>query len=233
MERVGARQDDGVVVEALLHTTVVAVAELVETNRTLGVEIGRGYVARERSDSRRCCCNVAVPDGSFLYRHSDRLEPHGPFVPQPAGHKCTHRQYDHDNEATAQAAAAALAPAVVLGGVRVVVADLGRVAAVERTAVHALTRRRAAVAAVVGAGGVVELGVAGSVAGRRTLVRVEERVVARRLGTACVGRCVASMACCGLRRRVRTITLAAGAVAAVRRLEVRTGAPRAAVPMVT
>ena len=152
---------------------------------------------------------------------------------QPAGRKSTHRQYDHDNEATAQAAAAALAPAVVLGGVRVVVADLGRVAAVERTAVHALTGRRAAVAAVVGAGGVVELGVAGSVAGRRTLVRVEERVVARRLGTACVGRCVASMACCGLRRRVRTITLAAGAVAAVRRLEVRTGAPRAAVPMVT
>ena len=232
MERVGARQDDGVVVEAL-HTTVVAVAELVETNRTLGVEIGRGYVARERRDSRRCCCNVAITNGSLLYRHSDRLEPHGPFVPQPAGHECPDRQYNHDDEAAAHAAAAALAPAVVLGMLCVVVPGLGRVAAVERTAVHALTRRRAAVAAVVGAGGVVELGVAGSVAGRRTLVRVEERVVARRLGTACVGRCVASMACCGLRRRVRTITLAAGAVAAVRRLEVRTGAPRAAVPMVT
>ena len=111
-------------------------------------------------------------------------------------------------------------------------ANLGRVAAVERTAIHALTRRRAAVAAVVGAGGVVELGVAGSVAGRRTLVRVEERVVARRLGTACVGRCVGSMACCGLRRRKRTITRATGAVAAVRRLEISTGAPRAAVPVV-
>ena len=177
MERVGARQDDGVVVEARLHTTVVAVAELVETNRTLGVEIGRGYVARERSDSRRCCCNVAVPDGPLLYRHSDRLESHGPFMSQPAGRKSTHRQYDHDNEATAQAAAAALAPAV-LGGVRVVVPGPGRVQAVERAAVHALTRRRAAVAAVVGAGGIVEGNVTGPVAGRRALVDVEERVVA-------------------------------------------------------
>ena len=97
---------------------------------------------------------------------------------QPAGRKSTHRQYDHDNEATAQAAAAALAPAVVLGGVRVVVADLGRVAAVERTAVHALTRRSAAVAAVVGAGGIVEGNVAGPIPCRRALVDVEERVVA-------------------------------------------------------
>ena len=177
MERVGARQDDGVVVEAL-HTTVVAVAELVETNRTLGVEIGRGYVARERRDSRRCCCNVAITNGSLLYCHSDRLESHGPFMPQPAGRKSPHRQYDHDNEATAQAAAAALAPAVVLGMLCVVVPGLGRVAAVERTAVHALTRRSAAVAAVVGAGGIVEGNVTGPVAGRRALVDVEERVVA-------------------------------------------------------
>ena len=152
---------------------------------------------------------------------------------QPTTDEGPHRQYDHDDEAAAHAAAAALAPAVVLGMLCVVVPGLGRVATVERTAVHALTRRRAAVAAVVGAGGVVELGVAGSVAGRRTLVRVEERVVARRLGTACVGRCVASMACCGLRRRARTITRAAGAVATIIRLEVRAGAPGAAVPVVT
>ena len=97
---------------------------------------------------------------------------------QPAGRKSTHRQYDHDNEATAQAAAAALAPAVFLGSVRVVVPGLGGIATVERAAVHALTRRRAAVAAVVGAGGVVEGNVAGPVAGRRALVDVEERVVA-------------------------------------------------------
>ena len=187
MECMGARQDDGIVVEALLHTTVVAVAELVETNRTLGVEIGRGYVARERSDSRRCCCNVAVPDGSFLYRHSDRLEPHGPLVPQPAGHERPHRQYDHDDQASAHAAAAALAPTLVLGMLCVVVPGLGRVAAVERAAVHTLTRRRAAVAAVVGANCIVEGNVAGPVAARRALVYVEERVVARRLGTACVG----------------------------------------------
>mmetsp|Transcript_8912 Transcript_8912/g.25685 ORF Transcript_8912/g.25685 Transcript_8912/m.25685 type:complete len:265 (-) Transcript_8912:270-1064(-) len=214
VERVGARQDDRVVVEARLLAAVVAVAELVEANRAhLLTELGPRHVPRERRDHRCRSGNVAVPDGSFLYRHSDRLEPHGPFVPQPTAHCGPHRQYDHDDEAAAHAAAAALAPAVVLGMLCVVVPGLGRVAAVERTAVHALTRRRAAVAAVVGAGGVVELGVAGSVAGRRTLVRVEERVVARRLGTA--------------------ITLAAGAVAAVRRLEVRTGAPRAAVPMVT
>ena len=99
-------------------------------------------------------------------------------MPQPAGRKSTHRQYDHDNEATAQAAAAALAPAVVLGSVRVVVPGLGRVAAVKRTAVHALTRRRAAVAAVVGASCIVEGNVTGPVAGRRALVDVEERVVA-------------------------------------------------------
>ena len=41
------------------------------------------------------------------------------------------------------------------------------------------------------------------------------------------------MACCGLRRRVRTITRAAGAVAAIIRLEVCAGAPGAAVPVVT
>ena len=41
-----------------------------------------------------------------------------------------------------------------------------------------------------------------------------------------------SMACCGLRRRVRTITRAAGAVATIIRLEVRAGAPGAAVPVV-
>ena len=41
-----------------------------------------------------------------------------------------------------------------------------------------------------------------------------------------------SMACCGLRRRVRTITCAAGAVATIIRLEVRAGAPGAAVPVV-
>ena len=175
MERVGARQDDGVVVKASLHTTVVAVAELVETNRTLGVEIGRGYVARERRDSRRCCCNVAITNGSLLYRHSDRLEPHGPFVPQPTTDKGPERQYDHDNEAAAQPAAAALAPAVVLGSVRVVMANLGWVAAVERTAIHALTRRSAAVAAVVGAICIVEGNVTGPVAGRRALVDVEER----------------------------------------------------------
>ena len=35
-----------------------------------------------------------------------------------------------------------------------------------------------------------------------------------------------------LRRGVRTIAVAAAAVAAVRRLEVRAGAPRAAVPIV-
>ena len=97
---------------------------------------------------------------------------------QPTAHERPYCQYDHDNEAAAHAAAAALAPAVFLGGVRVVVADLGRVAAVERTAVHALTRRSAAVAAVVGAGGIVEGNVTGPVAGRRALVDVEERVVA-------------------------------------------------------
>ena len=178
MERVGARQHNRVVVEARLHTTVVAVAELVETNRTLGVEIGRGYVARERRDSRRCCCNVAVPDGPLLYCHSDRLEPHGPFMTEPAGHERSHRQYDNDHEASAHAAAAALAPTLVLGMLCVVMANLGRVAAVERTAVHALTRRRAAVAAVVRASCLVEGNVAGPVAGRRALVDVEERVVA-------------------------------------------------------
>ena len=99
-------------------------------------------------------------------------------MPQPAGHERTHRQYDHDDEAAAHAAAAALAPAVVLGMLCVVVPGLGRVAAVERATVHALTRRRAAVTAVVGAGGVVEGNVAGPVAGRRALVDVEERVVA-------------------------------------------------------
>jgi len=62
--------------------------------------------------------------------------------------------------------------------VRVVVPGLDGVAAVERTAVDTLTRRRAAVAAVVGAVGVVEGNVAGPVAGRRALVDVEERVVA-------------------------------------------------------
>ena len=98
-------------------------------------------------------------------------------MPQPAGHERTHRQYDHDDEAAAHAAAAALAPAVVLV-LCVVVPGLGRVAAVERTAVQALTRRRAAVAAVVGAGGIVEGNVTGPVAGRRALVDVEERVVA-------------------------------------------------------
>ena len=41
------------------------------------------------------------------------------------------------------------------------------------------------------------------------------------------------MACCGLRRRVRTITRAAAAVATILRLEVRAGAPGAAVPLVT
>ena len=41
------------------------------------------------------------------------------------------------------------------------------------------------------------------------------------------------MACCGLRRRARTITRAAGAVATIIRLEVRAGAPGAAVPVVT
>ena len=40
------------------------------------------------------------------------------------------------------------------------------------------------------------------------------------------------MACCGLRRRARTITRAAGAVATIIRLEVRAGAPGAAVPVV-
>ena len=117
MERVGARQDDGVVVEALF-AAVVAVAELVEANRALGVEICRGYVSRERRDSHRCCCNVAITNGSLLYRHSDRLEPHGPFVPQPTTDKCPHRQYDNDHEASAHAAAAALAPAIFLGSVR-------------------------------------------------------------------------------------------------------------------
>ena len=97
---------------------------------------------------------------------------------QPTAHERPYCQYDHDNEATAHAAAAALAPAVLLGSVRIVVPGLGRVAAVERAAVHTLTRRRAAVAAVVGAGGVVEGNVAGPVAGRRALVDVEERVVA-------------------------------------------------------
>ena len=151
---------------------------------------------------------------------------------QPTAHERPYCQYDHDNEATAHAAAAALAPAVFLGSVRVVVPGLGRVAAVERAAVHTLTRRRAAVAAVVGAGGIVEGNVTGPIPGRRALVDVEERVVARRLGAACVSRCVGSMACCGLRRRKRTITRATGAVAAVRRLEISTGAPRAAVPVV-
>ena len=97
---------------------------------------------------------------------------------QPAGHESPHRQYDHDDEAAAHAAAAALAPTLVLGMLCVVVPGLGRVAAVERTAVHTLTRRRAAVAAVVGAGGIVEGNVTGPVAGRRALVDVEERVVA-------------------------------------------------------
>ena len=97
---------------------------------------------------------------------------------QPTRDKSPHRQYDNDHEASAHAAAAALAPAVVLGSVRVVVPGLGRVAAVERTAVHALTRRRAAVAAVVGAICIVEGNVTGPVAGRRALVDVEERVVA-------------------------------------------------------
>ena len=97
---------------------------------------------------------------------------------QPTAHERPNCQYDHDHKAAAHAAAAALAPAVFLGSVRVVVPGLGRVAAIERTAVHALTRRRAAVAAVVGAGGVVEGNVAGPVAGRRALVDVEERVVA-------------------------------------------------------
>ena len=41
------------------------------------------------------------------------------------------------------------------------------------------------------------------------------------------------MAWCGLRRRVRTITCAAAAVATIIRLEVRAGAPGAAVPVVT
>ena len=41
------------------------------------------------------------------------------------------------------------------------------------------------------------------------------------------------MAYCGLRRRVRTITLAAGAVAAIIRLEISAGAPGAAIPAVT
>ena len=91
-------------------------------------------------------------------------------------------------------------------------ANLGRVVAVEGTAVHTLTRRRAAVAAVVGAGGVVQLGVAGPVAGRRALVDVEERVVARGLGAAVAG--------------------AAAAVATIIRLEVRAGAPGATVPVV-
>ena len=91
-------------------------------------------------------------------------------------------------------------------------ANLGRVVAVEGTAVHTLTRRRAAVAAVIGAGGVVQLEVAGPVAGRRALVDVEERLVARCLGAA--------------------ITYAAGAVATIIRLEVRAGAPGAAVPVI-
>ena len=90
---------------------------------------------------------------------------------------------------------------------------LDGVAAVERTAVDTLTRRRAAVAAVVGAGGIVEGNVAGPIPCRRTIVDVEERVVAGRLGAA--------------------ITRAAGAVAAIIRLEVRAGAPGAAVPLVT
>jgi hypothetical protein len=60
----------------------------------------------------------------------------------------------------------------------VVVPGLGRVVAVKGTAVHTLTRRRAAVAAVVRAGGVVQIGVAGAVAGRRTFGHVEERLVA-------------------------------------------------------
>ena len=115
---------------------------------------------------------------------------------------------------------------------RVVVPGLGRVATVEGTAVHAYTGRLAAVAAVVRAGSIVQLGVAGGIPCRRALVDVEERLVARRLGTACVGRCVASMACCGLRRRVRTITRAAGAVTAIIRLEISAGAPGAAVPLV-
>ena len=97
---------------------------------------------------------------------------------QPTAHCGPHRQYDHDDEAAAHAAAAALAPAVLLGMLRVVMANLGRVAAVERAAVHTLTRRRAAVAAVVGASCIVEGNVAGPVAGRRALVDVEERVVA-------------------------------------------------------
>ena len=85
---------------------------------------------------------------------------------------------------------------------------LDGVAAVERTAVHALTRRRAAIAAVISAGLIVKLGVAGGVAGRRALVDVEERVVARSLGAA--------------------VAVAAGAVAAVRRFQIRAGAPGAA-----
>ena len=97
---------------------------------------------------------------------------------QPTRDKSPHRQYDNDHEASAHAAAAALAPAVFLASVRVVVPGLGRVAAVERAAVHTLTRRRAAVAAIVGAGGIVEGNVTGPVAGRRALVDVEERVVA-------------------------------------------------------
>ena len=99
-------------------------------------------------------------------------------MPQPAGHECPDRQYDHDDEAAAHAAAAALAPAVFLSVLSVVVPGLGGIATVERAAVHALTRRRAAVAAVVGAGGIVEGNVTGPVAGRRALVDVEERVVA-------------------------------------------------------
>jgi len=97
---------------------------------------------------------------------------------QPTTDEGPHCQYDHDDEAAAHAAAAALAPAVFLGSVRVVVPGLGRVTAVKRTAVHALTRRRAAVAAVVGASCIVEGNVTGPVAGRRALVDVEERVVA-------------------------------------------------------
>ena len=51
MERVGARQDDGVVVEPRLVAAVVAVAELVETNRAhLLTELGRGQIPRERRD---------------------------------------------------------------------------------------------------------------------------------------------------------------------------------------
>ena len=182
----GARQDDGVVVEARLRR-------------------GRGRRRRARRDKsgtpphrtrpltrparaprpspRRPRCRH--PHGPLFDGEADRLEP------PPACHSerrvdCARNQQDTKVPTasmitmTRRLRSRRGDRAGASGRLRraAVVMALGRVAAVERTAVHTLTRRRAAVAAVAGAG----VGRRGqcrevTVAGRRALVDVEERVV--------------------------------------------------------